>query len=75
MIASSKGVFRRGFHTVMGTDALQILRPEDLELLICGNPVLDFGALQNATTYEGGYSKTSNTIRYTIKIFLYTSNA
>lgn len=29
--------------------------PEELELLICGSPDLDFDALRKAATYDDGY--------------------
>lgn len=34
-------------HTqVCGGDALRLFQPQELELLLCGNPVLDFEALE-----------------------------
>lgn len=47
----------RGFHKVVGGKALSLFRPEELELLICGNPHLDFGALEENSKYEDGYTK------------------
>ncbi len=41
---------------VAGGPALGLLREEELELLVCGQRHLDFGALQAAARYEGGYS-------------------
>ena len=34
-----------------------MFRAEELELLICGSPVLDFEALEKNTEYDNGYSK------------------
>ncbi|XP_028651296.1 probable E3 ubiquitin-protein ligase HECTD2 [Erpetoichthys calabaricus] len=54
--------FYYGFHSVCSSDALMLLRPEEVEILVCGSPELDMYALQRATQYEG-YTKTDLTIR------------
>ncbi|XP_031610121.2 probable E3 ubiquitin-protein ligase HECTD2 [Oreochromis aureus] len=54
--------FYHGFHSVCASDALMLLRPEEVEMLVCGSPELDMGALQKAAQYEG-YSKTDATVR------------
>lgn len=41
---------------------LQLLRPEEVEMLVCGIPELDMSALQKAAQYEG-YGKTETTVR------------
>jgi ubiquitin-protein ligase E3 A len=51
--------FGRGFHAVCGGECLQLFRPEELELLVCGTEELDFAALQAVTQYEGGFTATS----------------
>ena len=47
--------FKQGFEQVCGGPALSLFRPEELELLVCGLPHLDFVALERVATYEGGY--------------------
>jgi len=47
--------FQQGFLEVVGGPALGLFAPKELENLICGNPVLDFDALQATAQYEGGY--------------------
>ncbi|GAB5578606.1 probable E3 ubiquitin-protein ligase HECTD2 isoform X1 [Prionailurus iriomotensis] len=42
---------------------LELLRPEEVEILVCGSPELDMHALQRSTQYDG-YAKTDLTIRY-----------
>lgn len=42
-----------------GGPALSLLRPEELELLVCGLPHLDFAALESAARYDGGYGPDS----------------
>ena len=41
---------------------VQLLRPEEVEMLVCGSPELDMSALQKAAQYEG-YNKTDSTVR------------
>jgi ubiquitin-protein ligase E3 A len=38
--------------------------PEELELMICGSPNLDFKALEKATVYEDGYTASSTCVKY-----------
>lgn len=54
--------FYHGFHSVCASDALMLLRPEEVEMLVCGSPELDLSALQRAAQYEG-YSRTDLTVR------------
>ncbi|XP_048843738.1 probable E3 ubiquitin-protein ligase HECTD2 isoform X2 [Brienomyrus brachyistius] len=54
--------FYYGFHSVCASNALMLLRPEEVEILVCGSPELDMSALQKVTQYEG-YSKNDSTVR------------
>ncbi|XP_056325528.1 probable E3 ubiquitin-protein ligase HECTD2 isoform X2 [Danio aesculapii] len=54
--------FYNGFHSVCASNALMLLRPEEVEILVCGSPNLDMGSLQRVVQYEG-YSKTDPTVR------------
>ncbi|KAH9092426.1 hypothetical protein LEN26_018391 [Aphanomyces euteiches] len=58
------GAFHRGFHLVCGGDALSLFRYEELELLICGSPELDFEALEQVTQYDDGFTESSPVITY-----------
>ncbi|XP_062331173.1 probable E3 ubiquitin-protein ligase HECTD2 isoform X1 [Osmerus eperlanus] len=64
----NKSIFRQfaafyhGFHSVCSSDALMLLRPEEVEVLVCGSPNLDMSTLQRLAQYEG-YSKTDPTVR------------
>ena len=40
-----------------------LLRPEEVELLVCGSSQFDFEELQNATEYDGGFTAQSDTIQ------------
>ncbi|CAL8258970.1 unnamed protein product [Lota lota] len=54
--------FYHGFHSVCASNALMLLRCEEVEVLVCGSPDLDMNALQKAAQYEG-YTKTDPTVR------------
>ncbi|KAK6097690.1 hypothetical protein MT418_001787 [Batrachochytrium dendrobatidis] len=47
--------FCRGFHKVVGGKVLKMCRPEELELLICGNTTaeIDFTELEHTAEYDG----------------------
>lgn len=55
--------FHRGFHLVCNGEVLQMLRWEELHLIICGSPELDFEALEDVTHYDDGYTEDSECIR------------
>ena len=48
----------------MGGKALKLFRPEELELLVCGNPKLDFEALEEHSKYEDGYSRDDPVVKH-----------
>ncbi|CAL8390851.1 unnamed protein product [Arctogadus glacialis] len=54
--------FYRGFHSVCASNALMLLRCEEVEVLVCGSPDLDMTALQRAAQYEG-FTETDPTVR------------
>ncbi|KAK9794902.1 hypothetical protein WJX73_001812 [Symbiochloris irregularis] len=54
-VATPFDAFCRGFLQVCGGHALSMFRHEELELLVCGLPHLDFEGLQRAARYEGGF--------------------
>lgn len=45
--------FRRGFTAVCDSEIFRLFRHEELELLLCGSPILDFEELEANTSYEG----------------------
>lgn len=45
--------FARGFLMLCGGPCIALFSPTELERLVCGTPLLDFGALQGAAKYEG----------------------
>ena len=55
--------FKGGFLKVCGGEVIKMFKPEELELLICGNPLLDFKALENVAKYEG-YTKNSQLVMH-----------
>jgi len=48
--------FARGFAQLCGGPAMALFSATELERLVCGSPVLDFGALRAAARYDGGFS-------------------
>jgi len=55
-VATQSDAFLRGFESVCGGEAIQLFRWEELELLLCGSPNLDFEALERVTQYDDGFS-------------------
>ncbi|KAJ0401628.1 hypothetical protein P43SY_006007 [Pythium insidiosum] len=55
--------FHKGFHLVCNGEVLEMFRWEELQLLVCGSPELDFEALEEAARYEDGYTEESECIR------------
>ena len=55
-VAEPFNAFARGFRKVCDSKIFEWFHPDEIELLICGNPKLDFDELRRTATYEG-YSK------------------
>ncbi|KAJ1728971.1 hypothetical protein LPJ61_003753 [Coemansia biformis] len=56
--------FKSGFDRICGASYVRFMRPQELELLVCGCSDLDFGALERSTIYDGGYTRSSAVIRH-----------
>ncbi|KAJ2351915.1 hypothetical protein GGF43_003896 [Coemansia sp. RSA 2618] len=56
--------FKSGFDRICGSSYVRHMRPQELELLVCGCSDLDFGALERSTIYDGGYTKSTVVIEY-----------
>jgi ubiquitin-protein ligase E3 A len=54
--------FEKGFVQIMETSCMDLLKPEELELLVEGTPELDFDALEQNIEYEGGFDKDSTVV-------------
>ena len=48
---------------LMCAGCVQMLRPEEVEMLVCGNPTLVMGELKKVTAYDG-YTAQDSTIRW-----------
>ena len=55
--------FKLGFYRVCENKYLNMLRTEELELIICGTQKLNFYELEKAAKYDDGYEKDSQTIK------------
>ena len=51
------GALKKGFMRACDSDALKMFRPEELELLICGRPELNFHDLEKGARYDDGYTE------------------
>ncbi|KAM7283145.1 putative E3 ubiquitin-protein ligase HECTD2 [Ixodes scapularis] len=51
-IAQPFKAFYLGFHSVCASNALIMLRPEEVEMLVCGCPKLDLEELRKVTIYD-----------------------
>jgi hypothetical protein len=51
-VSKQFNAFKRGFDLVVNGPVFAIFTPEELELLVCGEPTLDFQELENAAQYE-----------------------
>ncbi|CAN8000396.1 unnamed protein product, partial [Ixodes hexagonus] len=51
-IAQPFKAFYLGFHSVCASNALIMLRPEEVEMLVCGCPKLDLEELRKVTVYD-----------------------
>ncbi len=61
-VESLFSAFKKGFYKLYSGEMTTNCDPEELQLLICGSPVLDFHELQKVTQYDGGYKKDSPTV-------------
>uniref|UniRef100_A0A914V3A1 HECT-type E3 ubiquitin transferase n=1 Tax=Plectus sambesii TaxID=2011161 RepID=A0A914V3A1_9BILA len=55
--------FYLGFHSVCSSNLLLLLRPEEIELLVCGSPHFDLSELRNVTVYDG-FKPSDPTVRH-----------
>jgi len=57
--------FKSGFDIVVKDSILKsLIRPDELELLVCGSQTFDMHELEQATDYDAGYTKDSQVIKY-----------
>ncbi|KAK3096247.1 hypothetical protein FSP39_024931 [Pinctada imbricata] len=54
--------FYHGFHSVCASNALIMLRPQEVEMLVCGSPTIDMNELRKVTSYDG-YNSQDPTIK------------
>ena len=47
-----------------------MLRPEEVEMLVCGNPTLNMAELKKVTVYDG-YSSRDPTIKYELPLIVH----
>ena len=62
-IAPQYNAFARGFYTLISPKALTLFTPALLRSVVEGLPSIDLHALQQITSYEGGYTSSSPIIK------------
>merc|ERR1719211_268512 len=55
--------FYLGFHSVCASNALIMLRPEEVEQMVCGSQTFDLAELKKVTYYDG-YKKDDITVQH-----------
>ncbi|EKX35688.1 hypothetical protein GUITHDRAFT_46418, partial [Guillardia theta CCMP2712] len=64
-VSSQFEPFKEGFLFMFEQEGiLKLLSPRELEVLVCGSPNLDFKGLEEAATYAGGYSASSQAVEW-----------
>jgi E3 ubiquitin-protein ligase HACE1 len=49
----------QGFHSIIPSHMLKDFTPEEVELIVCGQPVVDVSDWKKNTMYTGGYTNES----------------
>lgn len=63
-ITEQFSAFRHGFELVVVKSPLKYMfRPEELEVLISGSQEYDFAQLESTTDYDGGFTRSSETVQ------------
>ncbi|CAG0920600.1 unnamed protein product [Notodromas monacha] len=52
--------FYLGFHSVCASNALIMMRPEEVEIMVCGSPTLDLADLKKVVEYDGYTAEDQN---------------
>ena len=55
---------RKGFLLLCDGPVLRLFRPQELEVLVCGTPHLDFKALEANAKYEGSFTAESKVVQW-----------
>lgn len=63
-IGKQFSAFASGFRILCDGPAIRLFNAQELERLVCGNPNLDFDALQGNSKYEGGYSAATPVVQW-----------
>eukprot|EP01126_Amoeba_proteus_P011282 TRINITY_DN1452_c0_g3_i6.p1 TRINITY_DN1452_c0_g3~~TRINITY_DN1452_c0_g3_i6.p1 ORF type:complete len:668 (-),score=120.19 TRINITY_DN1452_c0_g3_i6:96-2099(-) len=61
-VESQFEAFKAGFQSLCDGPTIKLFEPEELQLLICGSPILDFYDLERGTNYDNGYDRNHETV-------------
>jgi ubiquitin-protein ligase E3 A len=67
--------FAKGFKLSIQADSYKLLDPSEFDLLLSGDPVLDWSLLPSVTSYRSGYSAESQAVVWFWEIFWKMSDA
>ena len=62
--------FKRGFDRTIRPQILELLRPEELQQLVCGSQELDFNDLEQTCRYVDGYTEESPQVKWLWEIVI-----
>ncbi|OHS95015.1 putative E3 ubiquitin-protein ligase HECTD2 [Tritrichomonas foetus] len=68
-IESHFDAFRRGFELSCRTPSYKLLDPAEIDILVSGEEVLDWGALKRGAVYKDGYTAKSRAVKWFWEIF------
>lgn len=69
VVESRFEAFRRGFLLATKATTYRLLEPAEIDILVSGEEVMDWGALQRSARYKDGYKPTSRAVRWFWEIF------
>jgi ubiquitin-protein ligase E3 A len=62
--------FKRGFDRTVKPSIMELFRPEELYMLICGSGQLDFKELEQACHYVDGFTEESQVVKWLWEVVL-----
>ena len=69
-IARQFDAFHGGFKILCDGPAIRLFNACEVERLVCGNPQLDFDALQRNAKYEGGFAAATPAVQVCVCLFV-----
>ena len=61
--------FKKGFNLTCNIQSYHLFEPEEMDILVSGEDVLDWAALQRCATYTDGYTSESKPVKWFWEVF------